>query len=295
MALHSDIMYVDPAYHDELRRADLDTAENVLRCVGDRLAAWSRSTDAIQVDLRRNGTWPGSVFIKRYHYPRWKHRIRGMFRGTFVPRSSARAEYDALRVMRSLGIQAVRPVAYGERRIFHFLRSCFLVTEAVPNSISLATFAQRGTDGSESPIEPAARREIIASLARQIRHMHDSGFVHGRLFWRNILIRSMPDRRYEFYFLDASSGRRLWRKSVRRASIVKDLARMAAAARYLCTRADMVRFVRNYLSTRKLNGEHREWMRRVAAISERFVRHEVYRQALDDLFDMSVRHAEGVL
>ena len=58
-----------------------------------------------------------AVFVKRYHYPRWSHRIQGMFRGTFFQASRARSEYRAMKVMRDLGIQAVRPVAYGERRI----------------------------------------------------------------------------------------------------------------------------------------------------------------------------------
>jgi len=290
-----DTMYTDPAYRHELSRAGLNDTEAVLRCIGDRLAAWSRTTDTVQVHLKRNATWTGSVFVKRYHYPSWKHRLKGMFRGTFLFRSRARSEFDALHAMRSRGIQAVRPVAYGERRVLRFLRSCFLITEAVPGAMSLASFARRCAEGGGSAIEPAARREIITCLARQIRHMHEQGFVHGRLYARNILVRPLPERRFEFYLLDASSSRRIWPRRITRTAVVMDVARLAASARHACTRSDLLRFAKTYLGTDKLRDQDRAWMNRVAALSERFVRHEAYRLRLEEFFDVPIRHMDGVL
>ena len=126
--LATEMMVIDPPFREPLVRAGLDNVGAVLACMGDGLAAWSRSTDAVRLNLAGDGTF----YIKRYHYPRWMHRFRGTFRGTFFKASRAKSEYRTLMLMRRLGIQGVRPVAYGERRAAHFLRSCFLITEAVP-------------------------------------------------------------------------------------------------------------------------------------------------------------------
>ncbi len=128
----TDHMTIDRPFREQLSRAGLDNVSVVLACVGHRLAAWSRTSDTIVHDLPNSDC---TLFIKRYHYPQWRRRIRGMFRGTFLKTSRARSEYRALRLMRQLGIQGVRPIAYGERRFLHFLKSCFLITEAVPDAM----------------------------------------------------------------------------------------------------------------------------------------------------------------
>jgi len=260
-----DRMVIEKPYAGTLKRARLDRVPAVLYCEGDFLAAWSRSTDVIRCAL------PGealSIYIKRYHYPRWRHRIRGMFRGTLLKKSRARSEYHALRLMRRLGIQAVRPVAYGERRVAGFVRSCFLITETVPDAMPLSAFIQKFGDHRASPRSVQIRREILTSLARQVRHMHDAGFVHRDLFWRNVLIRCLPGDRFEFYFLDASVGRWIRMRRRRDESIVADIAAMGAAAPHFCSRADQLRFLIEYLGVKSLDAENRAWLRRVQTQSD---------------------------
>ena len=103
-----------------------------------RVAAWSRSTETLHVPGVDGA--PG-FFIKRYYYPTWRKRLRGAFRGTFFGVHRGRAEYGLLQEMRRLGLPAVRPVAYGSRRIGHFLKACFLVTEEIPGARNLTSFA----------------------------------------------------------------------------------------------------------------------------------------------------------
>ena len=45
MAAYRDRLHMDPPYANVLRDAGLDTVSRVLGCTGDRLAAWSRTTD----------------------------------------------------------------------------------------------------------------------------------------------------------------------------------------------------------------------------------------------------------
>lgn len=281
---------IDAPFRERLVAAGLSSVSAVLACVGDALAAWSRTTDAIRVESPAGG----SFYIKRYHYPRWKQRFRAMLRGTFFRNSRARNEYRTLMLMRKLGIQAVRPVAYGERRVFHFVRSCFLITETVPAAMSLATFIRNYSHHRATPLARQARLEILTSLARQVRHMHEAGFVHRDLFWRNVLIRPLPDNRFEFYFLDASVGKRI-RFAPRQESIVRDIAAMSALAPEFCSKADQLRFLLEYLNTEKLTREDRAWIRRVEVRSDRFRDAELQRMERGSVFEPPVNRSAGVV
>ena len=278
----TDYLLIDPPFREHLRRAKLDTVPAVLACLGDHLAAWSRTSDTILVNLPDGSS---AAYIKRYHYPGWRQRIRGTFRGTFFTASRARSEYRALRQMRQLGIQAVRPIAFGERRIGHFVRSCFLITEAVPDAMALSSFILTFGRRREFARAVQARRDILTSLARQVRHMHKVGFVHRDLFWRNVLIRYLPDDRFEFYFLDASVGKRIRMPQRRQDSIVRDIAAMSALAPRFCSKADQMRFLREYLDTTQLSAADRQWLRRVQRQSDRIRETELQRLARGSVFD----------
>ena len=208
MRLYRDTMYIAPAGRERLRRAGLDTVERVLKCLGHQVVAWSRSTETVRVDLPA-GAGAGAVFVKRYHLLRWKVRIKAMFRGAFFGRSRAHAEFDRLERMRSAGAPVVDPVAWGERRILHFVRFSFLITEAVDGAVSLTTFAQNHADGQRRPLSFRDRRALVESLGRCIGELHGRGLAHGALFWRNVLVRKIEPGRYEFVLLDAPGRRRL--------------------------------------------------------------------------------------
>lgn len=280
-------MHIDPAYAGTLARAHLDNVQDVLDCIGDRLAAWSRTTDTIEVELDAGR----SVFVKRFLYPRWKNRVKGMFRGTFFGVSRARAEFRALKTMRSLGIQAVRPVAFGERRCLHFVRNCFLITEAVPGAMSLATFARKHALENHTPDSYRLRRQALGVLARQVRHMHQKKFVHGALFWRNILIRVLGKEDFEYYFIDAGLGHRILRKRRESREIMKDLAELMAVAPVFCSRADMTRFIKVYLDKKTLSDDDRAWMDRILRRARASYNREVLRLQIEAMF---TRHLDDV-
>lgn len=287
-----DTMRIDPAYRPLLADAKLDNVEAALACIGDHLAAWSRTSDTIRCDLPDRNI---SIFIKRYHYPRWRQRFRAMLRGTFFKTSRAMNEYRVLGLMRKLGIQAVRPMACGERRIGHFVRSCFLITEGVPDCMSLSAFIKNFSGHRTSPHAVRLRREILAALARQIRHMHHAGFVHRDLFWRNVLIRSLPRDRFEFYFIDASVGKRIRIQQRRQDSIVRDIAALSALAPDFCSKADQMRFLLEYLDISHLDDENRRWLRRVQKQSNMLRDTELQRLRRGAVFDPVLQEAAETL
>jgi hypothetical protein len=288
MRFHRDHMVIDSAYRDQIRRAGLDSVQRVLDALGDEVVAWSRTTDTIRVDLDDCSAWTAAMYVKRYHYHRWRNRLKAMLRGTFFGKHRARAEYDALSVMRKLGIQAVRPIAWGERRCLHFVTRCFLITEAVPDSVSLSTFAISLNGACPAKLPPKQRHGLIADLARKVRRMHDAGFAHGGLFWRNILLRDMADGRYEFHFLDASPGKRVWRKEVFHPDKMEDIAAITTLALTFCTRADRIRFARAYLDVDRVTPQQRAWLAQIDQLAAKYLDHETYRLKMSRLF---YRHA----
>jgi hypothetical protein len=282
-----DHMVSDKPYRRRLADAGLATVKQVLVCQGDRVAAWSRTSDTVEVQGDSADT---SLYVKRFHYPTWRHRLRWMFAGAFFGPSRARQEYAALGRLRRAGIQAVRPVAYGERRVLHFVRSCLLITEAVPDAISLATFIRRHAPAAGS-WDVRRRREIIASLAEHVRRMHDAGFVHGRLFWRNVLVRPVASGPWEFYVLDTAPMRRhLFRRGLhRKTAAMQDIASLMAAAPGILTGTEMLRFARCYLQVHRLQGADRQWALQVGHMAASMTKHEKYRLHLHAWFDQPTR------
>jgi tRNA A-37 threonylcarbamoyl transferase component Bud32 len=221
--------------------------------------------------------------MKRYFYPRWRNRMRGAFRGTLLGAHRGVAEARALCLLRSRGVAAVRPVAYGCRRRFGFVTACFLITEEVPNAQNLTTFASHLGRGSSLP--GLKRRELVTSLAEQVRDMHAAGLVHGQLFWRNIVVRLGALQTPEFFFLDAAPRRSLARCSFSEA-VRRDLACVAVSAAPFTNSAERVRFLRAYQQADR----HRQRARALANQVDKYVpglvRHETQRIRMNELFEV---------
>jgi hypothetical protein len=286
--LHTDHIRIDPAYREGLRACALDRVEDVLTRTEGRVAAWSRTTDTVHVAGVNGG--PG-FYVKRYYYAGWRRRLRGMLRGTFFGLHRGRAEFRLLSEMRSLGLPAVRPVAYGARRAGHFVAACFLITEEVPGARNLTTFARDVITGRE-PLSFAARALLVRRLARQVAELHTAGFAHGQLFWRNVLVRMQPTGEPEFFFLDIRprrGGRRLARGGH---WWVHELGHMTASARPFTSRSERMRFLVEYHGTRRLLPDVKRQIREINRLASRWQSHERQRIKMNDLFEEWNRQLE---
>ncbi|MCG3127664.1 MAG: 3-deoxy-D-manno-octulosonic acid kinase [Phycisphaerae bacterium] len=283
----SDQLKIDPAYRAELARCGLGTVDEILAHLGDRVAAWSRTTDSIYVRARDGR--PG-FYVKRYFYSRWRKRFRSFFRGVFFGEHRAANEFRLLRSMRDAGVPAVRPVACGARRVCHFVSACFLITEEVPDAENLTSFASR-------PRPESQRRAFGRALATHVAVMHAAGVVHGRLFWRNILVRfathAEGDVDVEYFLLDARPPRRHSRAHGISA-IRHELSRLAVSALPFTTRSERMRFLRHYARAARLTLDlHAEW-RHIARRAERLAAHETQRIRMNTLFDQWNRALDSV-
>ena len=271
---------IDPAYRERLRAGGLDTVERVLTRVAGRVAAWSRTTDTLYV--AGAGGEPG-FYIKRHFFPTWNKRLRGTFRGTFFGMHRGQSEYLALDAMRSLGIPAVRAVAFGGWRVAHFLSACFLITEEVPGAQNLTTFATNVATGRRS-LPSTQRFSVIRALATQVARMHATGLPHGNLFWRNVLIRYGPGGQPEFFFLDPQPMRPWQRFNPGGSWWIRELAQLAVSASAFTTRSDWCRFVRSYVDARPVS-ELKSHLRQIDRLAQTWRRHEDRRIHMNRLFE----------
>lgn len=268
-----DRLRVDPAFAERLRRAGLGTLDAILARTDGRVCAWSRTTDTVLIPGA--GATPG-FYVKRYYYPRWWNRVRAAFRRTFFGASRAHAEGALLQSMRSLGIPAVRPVAVGARRVLHFVVASVLITEESPGAVNLTTYARSRLSAG------AARRAMIHELADQVAHMHDAGFAHGQLYWRNILIRTSPLGGAEYEFLDARPGVARRRAPLR--TQIEDLGHLLVSAEPFTAPAERLRFLARYLSYRGLE-RRADWLATIRAIADSKRSHESQRIRMNDRFE----------
>ncbi|MBI5865664.1 MAG: hypothetical protein HZB38_14375 [Planctomycetes bacterium] len=289
--LQIDRIRLDPAYHERLCAHGLSTVEAALSRLDGQVFAWSRSTDTVYI--RGLDGRPG-FFLKRYYYPSWLRRIRGMFRGTFFGLPRAQAEAQLLNEMRALGVPAVRPVACGTRRVGHFVTACFLATEEVPGARNLTTFAADAASG-EIRLTLAQRRALIKALAQHIANAHSAGFAHGQLFWRNILVRIGPSGDGEFFFLDARPRRAGRRRGRRSEWWIEEIAHLAASARPFTTRAERMRFLIAYYGARSLTPDRRRQIRHIDRLAQRWSRHERQRIRMSERFEEWNRRLQSEL
>lgn len=281
MILKSEHIRIDPAYRDALTQCGLVTVDAILDRTGDRVVAWSRTTDTVYV---ASGEAQPGFYVKRYFYRSWRKRMRGMLRGTFFGLHRGQAEARALESMRRRGIPAVRPVAWGVRRIGHFVTASFLVTEEVPEARNLTSFAC-AVRNQLIELSPRQRLTLCHRLADQVAALHTAGFVHGQLFWRNILVRTGLSEEPEFFFLDARplvrySGMNLltsWQRA--------ELAQLAASARPFTSRADRLRFARRYFRTDHFGPQQQLELRETDNRARRYAKHELQRIKMNGRFD----------
>jgi len=168
-----------------------------------------------------------------------------------------RAEWQNLQTFRTWGIPTATLVAYGlERRLGRFTRGA-LITEEIRDTLNLAEMAHAG--------DPRLRdRQWLAQVLRQVatitRTLHDAGFAHNDLKWRNLLVdgAAVPT----VYLIDCPSGG-FYRGAVLGYRIIKDLACLDKLAKTQLSRSQRLRFYLDYAQQQRLTATDRRRIRRI--------------------------------
>ena len=145
------------------------------------------------------------VYFKLYGYGKFRRALSRMMKP-----SKSRCEMKNLQYFHKLGIPACKPIAQGEfRDRWGILRNCLLITEEVTGTQQLDVFINELEASDESAeVKADLRRQIITSLATNLRLIHQQRFYHKDFKWRNVLVRRAGERgeTVEVFWIDCPSG-----------------------------------------------------------------------------------------
>lgn len=194
-------------------------------------------------------------YVKRY-------RGAGKHLRRFMGRPRVRAEWENLLRFRAWGLPVATVVGFGlERRRGTFHRGA-LITRELEDTVDLAHLADTADPRLRDP-------DWVAHVARQVawatRAMHDQGFVHNDLKWRNILVDSQPLA--NIFLIDCPAGTYWWGPFLQYRR-VKDLACLDKIAKYHLSRTQRLRFYKAYTGRRRLSTADRRRIRRVLKFFE---------------------------
>lgn len=192
-------------------------------------------------------------YLKRY-------TAAGKYLRRYLGRPRVRAEWENLLHFQAWGIPAATVVGFGlERRAGGFVRGA-LITEELAATRDLAWLAQNQ--------DPRLRdADWVARVSYQVAHatrmLHDQGFAHNDLKWRNILVN--PE--VEVFFIDCPTGA-FWVQPFLGYRIIKDLACLDKIGKYQLSRTQRLRFFMTYRQCKRLAGKDKRMIRRILRFFE---------------------------
>jgi hypothetical protein len=204
---------------------------------------------------------------KRYYVKQYagngKNALRRWFglRGLLGPQR-VRKEWENLLAFRRWGIPTATLVGYGlERRFGSFVRGA-LVTEEIPETMDMGSMANVA---DPRLCDHRWVAEVSTQVARYARLLHDAGFAHNDLKWRNLLVnRAEPPL---VFLIDCPSGG-FWFGPMLRYRIVKDLACLDKIGKYRLTRTQRLRFYLDYAGHQHLTTADKQRIRLILKFFE---------------------------
>ena len=233
--LHGNRLYFAQGWQEKLEDIGLVQGSCWETLEPGELVTRSKRTNAYKVTLTGGKT----IYFKRYLL------FDKPFKFYLRPSETA-VEVFSYNEMAKLGIPVAEPLALGEIRRFGSLFAACIVTNEIPETITLKDYALH----EWTFLPPQLRREAFLTLSSTIcKHMqimHTARFFHFDPKWRNILIRRSPLGKIEgLWWIDSPRGKRLpaWR---REHGIVHDLASLCRLALSFLSKSQRLRFLYAY-------------------------------------------------
>ncbi len=213
----------------------------------------------------RGSTWYLKVY--RYRLRRPRRLLTFLYR-----KSRARTEYESLVHLRSHGVAAVEPVAYGSHRIGPFMRSCFLLTRGV-EGIEGDRYLEEFFARTRTEAWHQRRLRLLYVVSDLVARMHSSDLFHYDLKFRNIVVAESEGADYQVHLLDFPKGEVIpqRRRAARHGALVWDLACLDKYAPSYFSRSDRMRWFVRYLG-RSVDARSRPLLREIEALRGRMRR-----------------------
>ena len=211
-----------------------------------------RVSESARSDLLRVEMDGGGYYVKRYP-------SRGS-RPERILRSKLRQEQLNLRRFERLGIPTPPIVAWGEEGMWRYRGA--LVTREIAGALDLQEIATKHPDYFWSR---AWVRQVIDQLAECVRRIHEVGFIHFELKWRNVLVELEAPK---VFLIDCPAGRRAFGPS-KEYGILRDLYSLDKSAEGVVTRTARLRFYHRYARRQSLRWRDKHRLRRLAQYRNR--------------------------
>ena len=257
---------VTGAYRETASAKALRSLDTIFQLDGEPI-----SSDPISRMLRVD-IGDTSFYVKRY-------TAGGKYLRRYVGQSRVSKEWRSLMHFADVGIPTPALVAYGEDRVFGIFRRGALVTEQVTEAPSLAQLAARKDARFRNP---DWIRQVSEQVADYTRRLHEGGFAHSDLNWRNVLIKL--DEPPQALLIDCPAGGR-WFGPMLSYRKVKDLAHLDEQARRYLSRSHRLRFFMRYRRISRLEHTDKQLLRRILRYGE-------YLDSKDRLFGLTLAAAE---
>ena len=195
-----------------------------------------------------------TYFLKVYRYSgrQWRHRFRT---------DKATIEANNYAVLRdAVGVGCPEVVAFGARRGGFRLLDAVIVTRAIPGVIDMQHLFERRWPSARTSLGDRHRRAVLDSVAATVRRMHERGFRHIDLQWRNILIGEPDAMRPRVFLIDAPRGG-CFRDTGRLTNgQLRDLSCLYKEARRRLTHGEQLRYLLAILGESTVTERVRQWV-----------------------------------
>lgn len=206
------------------------------------------------------------VFIKRTRERSWAKGIAARGAGSRAARAIAGAE-----ILASAAIAHPAPLAAIDVISAGAVRASYLISEALLEADSLSRFALG--PGEVKGRDARRRRRILATVAREVKRMHDAGIYTRDLQETNVMVANDGTGGFRIWFIDLEDFRRVrGAGGVSRERRIRNLVHLdRSIGRFLC-RAARLAFLYDYIGTRPGRAGIRRMVRDVLAMRARIDR-----------------------
>ena len=176
-----------------------------------------------------------SFYIKQYKV---EHGVDAL-KSLFLP-SKAHREWNKGHLLLRNHLFTAELVAVGEKRHFGMHQEGYIISKAIPNSVTMKT-QLLDTCQLSGAYKHISKDTLLRNFISFVKSIHEHGFFHGELHAENVLV----DRIHgTFYLIDV--GRIKFRKNLPLSWKIYDLSRFFYSILPMCAREEISAFIDHY-------------------------------------------------
>jgi tRNA A-37 threonylcarbamoyl transferase component Bud32 len=185
----------------------------------------------------------GHIYIKQYYITNLRQFVKTLF---FMNKAQKSWRYG--RLLTQKGIPTPIPIAYLQKRHRIISLEHILVTQGVPNSVTLRNYVDHWFESARG--SAPHKKEVIKKLAELLGGLHVAGIYHGDFTAHNLIVERRDAPEYvRIYLTDLDAvDSSFWISSRRRIKNLDEIGRNFLDLRMIST-SDRGRFLKYYLNT----------------------------------------------